>query len=103
MPTHSKNIVIIGASTGGPKILGRIFSDLPLLNASILLVQHMPRFINKSLKETLSRNTDMDVGIAEDGELIRDGKIYVVPSEIHLQLLNNRKIYLTTVKGYICS
>lgn len=90
----NKNIIIIGSSTGGPKILSRVFSDLPKLNASIILVQHMPKFINESLRDSLNRKTEMDIKIAEDGERIVDGKAYVAPSEIHLELINNRTIRL---------
>ena len=39
---HTKNtVVIIGASTGGFKIVRKIFSGLPVLNAGIIIVQHM--------------------------------------------------------------
>ena len=36
----------------------------------------------------------MTVKIAEDGEMIRDGVIYIAPSEVHLEVRDNRKIRL---------
>lgn len=36
----------------------------------------------------------MVVKLAEDGEIIRDGIIYIAPSEVHLELKNNRNIHL---------
>ncbi len=90
----SNNIIIIGVSTGGPKILGRLFSDMPRLNAGVILVQHMPRFINDSLKNTLSMHTDMTLKIAEDSDSIEVGNAYIAPSEIHLELEKNRTIRL---------
>ena len=90
----NKNIIIIGSSTAGPKILSRVFSDLPRLNASVIVVQHMPKFINESLCDSLNRKTEMDMKIAEDGERIADGIAYLAPSEIHLELINNRTIRL---------
>lgn len=93
-PRQSTNIVVIGSSTGGPKTLGRIFSDLPRLKGSIIVVQHMPKFINQSVRRTLDRAGGMEVAIAEDGEIIGDGKVYLAPSEVHLEMVDNRRIRL---------
>ena len=54
----------------------------------------MPIFINRSVRDSIQRGTTMTVKIAEDGEMIRDGVIYIAPSEMHLELKNNRMIYL---------
>lgn len=90
----SNNIIVIGVSTGGPKILGRLFTDMPKLNAGVILVQHMPKFINDSLRSTLSMNTDMTIKIAEDNDTIEAGNVYIAPSEIHLELEKNSTIKL---------
>jgi len=90
----NKNIVIIGASAGGPRILKQIFIDLPRLEASIIIIQHMPKFVNNSLVETLGRYSKFDVKIAEDGDILTSGLAYVAPSEVHLKLVDNRKIRL---------
>ncbi len=71
-----------------------IFSEFPRLNACLILVQHMPRFINHSVRDTIQRGTTMTVKLAENGEMIRDGVIYIAPSEQHLELKNNRMIHL---------
>jgi len=70
------------------------FDGLPLLNASILLVQHMIKCANKPLCETLNSLTEMEVKIACHGETIKPGVVYFAPSEIHLELTNNRLIQL---------
>ncbi|MCX6666479.1 MAG: hypothetical protein NT038_10570, partial [Euryarchaeota archaeon] len=69
-----------------------------------ILVQHMPPFINHSVRDTIQRGTTMTVKLAEDGEMIRDGVIYIAPSEIHLELKNNRKIRLFESEkvNYVC-
>lgn len=89
-----RNIVIIGISTGGPKILKKFFDGLPLLDGSIVLVQHMPKFINKPVRKTLDDLTEMDVRIACHGESLEAGVAYVAPSEVHLELTNNQIIQL---------
>lgn len=89
-----RNIVIIGISTGGPQTLRGFFDGLPLLNASIVLVQHMKKFANKSLCERLNSLTEMEVRIACHGESMTPGVVYFAPSEIHLELRRNETIQL---------
>jgi len=89
-----RNIVFIGISTGGPRTLKSFFNGLPRLNASIVLVQHMIKCANKSFCEALNSATEMGVKIASHGETIKPGVVYFAPSEIHLELINNRMIQL---------
>ena len=91
---EKQNIVIIGISTGGPKTLRGFFDGLPLLDASIVLVQHMIKCANKSLCSTLNGLTEMEVKIPCHGEAIKPGVVYFAPSEIHLELTNNKIIQL---------
>jgi two-component system chemotaxis response regulator CheB len=90
-------IIVMGSSAGGPRILKEIFSGMPKLNAGVVLVQHMPRFINQSLRESISRVTGMAVAVAEDGDMLENGKVHIAPSELHLRLVQNRHIRL--IKG----
>ena len=96
MEKISKNIVVIGSSTGGPRILESVLRGLPKLSASVILVQHMPKLINRSFADRLNSYTDMEVDVAEDREFIEVGRIYVAPSEVHLELENNRRIRLVS-------
>jgi len=89
-----RNIVIIGISTGGPKTLRGFFDGLPLLDASIVLVQHMIKCANRSLCATLNSLTEMEVKIASHGESMKPGVVYFAPSEVHLKLINNKMIQL---------
>ena len=91
---ENPNIVIIGSSAGGPRILKRLFTGMPFLNGCILVVQHMPKFVNDSLSSVLDDCTEMKVRIAKDGDKLERGHIYVASSEIHLELVNNRTIRL---------
>ena len=92
-----RNIVIIGSSAGGPRILKELFIDLPRLNGCFVIVQHMPKFVNESLCDNLNQNTEMDVKIACTEEPLLVGSVYIAPSEKHLKLVKNREIML--VKG----
>lgn len=81
-----------------------LFTGMPKLNASMILIQHMPKFINQSLEQSLSRITRMEVKIAENGEGLENGRLYIAPSEQHLRLLDNRQIHLSDGEkvNYVC-
>ncbi len=89
-----RNIVIIGISTGGPKTLKPFFDGLPALNGSIIVVQHMPSYINESIRKSLDSITKMEVKLACHGEDLKHGIVYIAPSEIHMTLLSNKTIQL---------
>ncbi len=91
---ENPNIVIIGSSAGGPRILKSLFTGMPFLNGCVLVVQHMPKFVNESLCGMLDGCTDMTVRLAEDGDKLERGHVYLAPSEIHLELEKNRAIRL---------
>jgi two-component system chemotaxis response regulator CheB len=94
MVKGSVNLVIVGSSAGGPRILRELFDGLPRINASVVAIQHMPKFVNHSLCENLSRYTECDVILAVDNTELKPGNIYVAPSEKHLVLEQNRLISL---------
>ena len=99
-----EKLIIIGSSAGGPRILKEIFDDLPCLKASVVVVQHMPKFINESICEMIGERTQMDVRLAQHGDTLKEGIVYVAPSENHLRLIDNRKIELFSGEkiNYVC-
>jgi two-component system chemotaxis response regulator CheB len=100
----SKNIIVIGSSAGGPRVLKKIFKGLPVLNASMIVVQHMPKFINDPLRDSLSSVTAMRVTLAEDGDRLENGRVFVAPSEVHLSVVDNWIIRLSPGEkvNYVC-
>jgi two-component system, chemotaxis family, protein-glutamate methylesterase/glutaminase len=88
-----EKLVIIGSSTGGPRILRRVLNNLPRLDLPIVIVQHMPKFINQSFQSTLDHLTEMNVKLAVDGETLTNGTIYIAPSDLHLTLKENNTIF----------
>lgn len=101
---NNDNLILIGSSAGGTRILKQIFTDMPRLSACVIIVQHMPQFINTSLRDTLNQITDMDVMIPENQQIIQAGRVLLAPSEFHLELMSNQEIHL--YKGekvnYVC-
>jgi two-component system chemotaxis response regulator CheB len=99
-----QGLVVIGSSAGGPRILKVLFNGMPKLNAAILIVQHMPKFINQSIAKDLAIHTANRVGLAEDGESLLHGEALFAPSELHCELIDNRIIRLFQGEkvNYVC-
>lgn len=88
------NIVIMGVSTGGPLTLKRIFAGLPPLNAAVVIVLHIPREMDSLIARGLEAVASMPVTLAEDGQYLENGHIYLAPGGYHLKLEGNRRIVL---------
>jgi len=99
-----RTLVVIGASTGGTRVLSTLLGGLPPLPASILVVQHMPRFINDSLVASLGRRARMPVRLARDGDSLVAGEVLVAPSEVHCVLAGNGRVRLQPGArvNYVC-
>jgi two-component system chemotaxis response regulator CheB len=86
-------LIVIGASTGGPKALPEILSRLPRnIPASILIVQHMPEGFTKSFAERLNWHTSIEVREAVNGDNIGDGTAFIAPGNKHMTIKNNQLI-----------
>lgn len=82
--------VVIGASTGGPKIIEELFERLPIdLGAKILIVQHMPAEFTERFAQRLDSRSEYDIREAVDGDLIRSGEAAVAPGDAHLEVATN--------------
>jgi two-component system, chemotaxis family, protein-glutamate methylesterase/glutaminase len=85
--TSTKKILCIGTSTGGPRALHEVLTNLPAsINAPILVVQHMPPGFTKSLATRLNSLSAISVKEAEDGEILKKGTAYIAPGGWHLKI-----------------
>jgi two-component system chemotaxis response regulator CheB len=95
-PTSDAPLVVIGASTGGPRALNTVMSSLPIgLHAKVLLVQHMPEGFTRSLAERLDRNSAFSVRESQGGETLQAGVAYLAQGGKHLKLERGGRITLT--------
>lgn len=90
----TNNIVVIGVSTGGPIALKRLFAELPPLDAAIVIVLHIPRGMDYKIARSLDAVASMPVALAEDGEYLQKGHVYLAPGGFHLRLEGNSRIVL---------
>jgi Chemotaxis response regulator containing a CheY-like receiver domain and a methylesterase domain len=91
LPKNANKLVVIACSTGGPKALHSVVPYLPEnLDASVLIIQHMPGGFTKSLADRLNELSKLTVKEAEDGEVIRKGTVYIAKGGCQMRL-NNRE------------
>lgn len=82
---RSRKVVVIGASTGGPRALQSIIPLLhSWLDAAILIVQHMPPGFTKSLADRLNLQSMIRVREAREGDMVKPGVILIAPGDYHM-------------------
>ena len=86
--------VVLGASTGGPKVLFQIVRQIPKeLNLPVFIVQHMPKGFTKSFAERMDGDSMLKVVEAEDGMTVENNTVYVAPGDFHM-VVESAKIRL---------
>jgi two-component system chemotaxis response regulator CheB len=92
----SRVLIVIGASTGGPKVITELLSKLPAdLPACVLVIQHMPPTFTKTFARHLGSVSALVVREACDGDKLKDGIAYVAPGDFHMTVTKERTIKLT--------
>lgn len=91
---QSCNIILIGASTGGLKILEELFPRLPVLKAAVVIVQHITPLVDQAFVASLSRVCEMPVTLAHEGQTLQAGQVYLAPGGVHLGLVRNQSFHL---------
>jgi two-component system chemotaxis response regulator CheB len=75
----------IAASTGGPAALEQVLKKLPAdFPAPILVVQHIAEGFTAGFASWLGSCTPLRVKLAEHGELLSAGTVYIAPDNQHL-------------------
>jgi two-component system chemotaxis response regulator CheB len=82
---HSKKIIAIGASSGGPHALRYLLPRIsPELDAGILIVQHMMESFTSSFVRWLDEICELEVLEAREGDAILPGRVLVAPGQSHM-------------------
>lgn len=80
-------LVVIGASTGGPRALSQLFCALPAtLPVPVAVVVHMPPGSTEAFAKHLDRACMLDVVEASDGLLLRAGLVVIARAGVHMRL-----------------
>jgi len=85
-------LVVIGASTGGPKAVLDIMRDIPVdIQASFLIVQHMPKGFTLTFAERIGWQSGIRAKEAEESDTLASGRVFVAPAGFHLVLEEHKE------------
>lgn len=92
----SVQIIGIGASLGGPTALRTLLSQLSShFSVPILVVQHIADGFNQGFVNWLQESSLLKIKLAEDGEIVQPGHVYIAPEHYHLEVESHHKIHLS--------
>lgn len=94
-PFAVKKLVVIGASTGGPKAILEIMQNIPSnVPAAFLIIQHMPKGFISTFAERISWQSEIRAKEAIDTDIILPGRAYVAPAGYNLILEKQKEQFL---------
>ena len=94
-PAAAVDLVVIGASTGGPQALAAILGVLPAdFPAPVLVIQHIAAGFVPGLATWLASSSRMPVRVGAAGEQLQPGQVVLAPSGANLLVRNRLRIGL---------
>lgn len=80
-------MVVVGASTGGPRAITQLLRALPdTFPAPVVVVVHMPAGYTEAFANRLDRECPLEVVEAKEGTALRAGVVVIARAGIHLKL-----------------
>lgn len=99
--TLSDKVVVIGSSTGGPPLVEDIIESLPVkFSGTVIVAQHMPPYFIGRFAERLDKTSSLSVTEAKDGDLMTEGRVYLVPADFDFEISEDRRIKLSVLGNY---
>jgi len=92
---NSRQLIVIGASTGGVEALRSVLPNLPAGLPPIAVVQHISPYFSKAVAGRLDTLCPIPVVEAEDGMILERGTCVVAPGDFHLALVWQGEGYRT--------
>lgn len=81
-----RQVILLGASTGGTEALKDVLVNLPKDLPGICIVQHIPAYFSRAFANRLNDLCEFDVKEAENGDRLREGLALVAPGDFHMIL-----------------
>jgi two-component system, chemotaxis family, protein-glutamate methylesterase/glutaminase len=94
-------VIAIGASTGGPPILCRLLQSLPdTFPVPIVIAQHIAPGFTSGLSDWLKRSSSIKVKVAEAGETLQSGIVYLAPDDKNMSVSIHKRVSLATPQNH---
>ena len=99
--TVNSDIIVIGASVGGPRTITTILKDIPTsFNTPILIVQHLSSHFTEAFADNLDIECNLKIKVAENGEFIQPRHVYIAPGDMHMEVsVENKNPSIKIYKG----
>jgi len=95
-PESDVPLIVIGASTGGPRVVNEILAGLPSnLPSAVLVVQHIAQGFSAGMAEWLANASRLPVLLAHEGQTIRPGEVLIAPDARDLLITRERTVHLS--------
>lgn len=82
----TRNLIAIGASTGGTEAIFSILRTLPPTAPGIVIVQHIPPLFSRMFAERLDNQTRLRVKEAKTGDYADPGTVLIAPGDQHMRV-----------------
>ena len=90
---NHRQIIAIGASTGGTEAIKELLVSLPVDSPPIVITQHIPKSFSGPFAKRLDGMCKLTVVEAETGMLIEPGHVYIAPGDGHLIIMKKGARY----------
>ncbi len=80
----ARQLIVIGASTGGTEAIKDVLARLPVGLPGICIVQHIPPVFSKTFAERLNETCELEVREAAHGDEVRPGSVLIAPGDFHM-------------------
>lgn len=89
----ARDLIVMGASTGGTEALKTILTRLPEDLPPIAIVQHIPAYFSKAFADRLNQLCRLEVREAVNGDRLKSGLVLIAPGGHHLVIRWNGSGY----------
>ena len=90
------DVVAIGASSGGPRVIEALLSSLPSTYAlGVVVVQHMTDGFTASMLRWFQERCPLSIKVAEDGDAIVPRRVLFTPETFHLVAAVGGRVHLS--------
>lgn len=95
----SKQIIAIGASTGGTEAIYEVIRQFRRDIPGVVIVQHMPPGFTKMYADRLNNQCEVAVKEAATGDKVMQGQVLIAPGDRQMKLIKVGGVYQVECRG----
>ncbi len=89
-------LVVIGASTGGPRVIQQILMGLPAtFHAAVLVIQHIAEGFSAGMVTWLASSCALPISLAQEGSPLVPGTVLIAPERCDVLIEQDHRIHLS--------